>query len=84
MRINLALFLTVLSSSVFIHAQHKQLLYDFYEIPQSLMLNPGVKTPYKWHAGVPLLSGISIQAGTSGISVNDLFANDFKSDSLRG
>ncbi len=76
MRINLALFLTALLSSVFIHAQHKQLLYDFYEIPQSLMQNPGVKTPYKWHAGIPLLSGIGAQAGTSGISVNDLFAND--------
>jgi len=59
-----------------VHAQNKQLLYDFYEIPQSLMLNPGVKVPYKWHVGVPLLSGFSLQAGTSGITVNDLFAND--------
>ncbi|WP_343485500.1 DUF5723 family protein [Allomuricauda sp. d1] len=57
-------------------SQNRQLLYDFYEIPQSLMVNPGVKTPYKWHAGIPLLSGISSQAGTSGITVNDLFAND--------
>lgn len=76
MKINLALIFTVLLSTVFSHAQHKQLLYDFYEIPQSLIENPGVRTPYKWHAGLPLLSGISVQAGASGITLNDLFAND--------
>ncbi|MEM6540641.1 MAG: DUF5723 family protein, partial [Bacteroidota bacterium] len=58
------------------HAQNKQLLYDFYEIPQALLLNPGMKTSYAWHSGIPLLSGLSIQAGTSGITVNDIFAND--------
>ncbi|MBT8238288.1 MAG: hypothetical protein KJN65_06560 [Croceitalea sp.] len=58
------------------NAQNKQVLYDFYEVPQALMLNPGMKTPYKWHTGIPLLSGTSVQAGTSGISVNDIFAND--------
>ncbi len=71
--------LLILTSSLGIgvlYAQNKQLLYDFYEIPQSLMVNPGVKTPYKWHAGIPLVSGIGFQAGTSGITVNDLFAND--------
>ena len=58
------------------YAQNKQLLYDFYEIPQALLLNPGMKTPYAWHSGIPLLSGFSIQAGTSGVTVNDIFAND--------
>lgn len=66
----------VLWGMVVSHAQNKQLLYDFYETPQALMLNPGVRTPYQWHAGLPLLSAISVQAGTSGITVNDLFAND--------
>ncbi|UJH66546.1 DUF5723 family protein [Allomuricauda sp. SCSIO 65647] len=70
------LILTSLLGIGVLYAQNKQLLYDFYEIPQSLMVNPGVKTPYKWHAGIPLLSGIGFQAGTSGITVNDLFAND--------
>lgn len=69
-------FFTILLSMGFLNAQNRQLLYDFYEIPQSLLLNPGVKTPYKWHAGIPLISGIAVQAGTSGITVNDLFAND--------
>ncbi|MGD1947492.1 MAG: DUF5723 family protein [Croceivirga sp.] len=67
---------TILMGVVTSHAQNKQLLYDFYEIPQSLLLNPGVKTPYKWHVGLPLLSGNSVQAGSSGVTVNDLFAND--------
>jgi hypothetical protein len=69
-------FLAILLSMGFISAQNKQLLYDFYETPQSLLLNPGVKTPYKWHAGIPVISGIAVQAGSSGITVNDLFAND--------
>ncbi|MGS0525033.1 DUF5723 family protein [Zobellia nedashkovskayae] len=56
--------------------QNKQLLYDFVEIPQSAMVNPGVDTDFQWYAGVPLLSGISLQAGLSGISVNDIFSND--------
>lgn len=70
------LFLTILLGMAMSYAQNKQLLYDFYEIPQSLMLNPGVRTPYRIHSGIPVLSGISLQAGTSGITVNDLFAND--------
>lgn len=58
------------------HSQNKQLLYDFTEIPQSLMVNPGALTGLDWYAGIPLLSGNSIHAGTSGITVNDLFADD--------
>ena len=57
-------------------AQNKQLLYDFYEIPQTLLLNPGVKTPQKWHAGFPVLSNISFYVASSGVTVGDLFADD--------
>lgn len=57
-------------------AQNKQLLYDFLEIPQAMMINPGMQTSYGWNAGIPLLSGIAGQGGTSGLSVNDLFADD--------
>ena len=62
--------------AIILHAQNKQLLYDFYEIPQSILVNPGVKTMQKWHVGIPALSGLSFQGGTSGVTVNDLFAND--------
>ncbi len=57
-------------------AQNKELLYDFVEVPQALMLNPGMQTSFNWHAGVPMLSGIAVQGATSGLSVNDIFAND--------
>ncbi len=66
------IFLTVLAS----FAQNKQVLYDFNEVPQALLLNPGLETSYDWYAGIPMLSGISVQAGTSGISVDDIFADD--------
>ena len=56
--------------------QNKQLLYNFTDIPQSLMTNPGADVKYKWFAGVPLLSGISMNVGSSGFSAYDLFAND--------
>ncbi|MCK0156199.1 DUF5723 family protein [Cellulophaga sp. F20128] len=62
--------------TMFVCAQNKQLLYDFNEIPQALLLNPGVEIGYKSYVGIPLLSGISFQAGSSGASVNDFFAND--------
>ena len=57
-------------------AQNKQLLYDFYEIPQTLLLNPGVKTPQEWHAGFPVLSNTSFYAASSGVTVGDLFLDD--------
>ncbi len=76
MRMVQKLILVALLCSVNVFAQNKELLYDFYEIPQSLMVNPGVKTSQRWHAGIPVISGISVQGATSGVTVNDLFAND--------
>ncbi len=73
--LGISLFSLFLFSSG-VYAQNKQLLYDFLEIPQALMLNPGMITNYEWHAGIPMLSGISGQGGTSGLTVNDIFAND--------
>ncbi|MGB5553934.1 MAG: DUF5723 family protein [Flavobacteriaceae bacterium] len=70
------IFLALLWVCTFVQGQNKQLLYDFTEIPQSLLLNPGAQTNFKWYSGVPALSGISFQAGSSGVSVNDIFAND--------
>lgn len=65
----------ILSISV-LNAQNRELLYDFIEIPQALLLNPGMQTNFEWYAGIPALSGISFNAGSSGVSVNDLFADD--------
>lgn len=57
-------------------SQNKQVLYDFAELPQTLLLNPGAETYFKYHIGVPLLSGISMEIGSSGFTVADLFLDD--------
>ncbi|GGK26314.1 hypothetical protein GCM10007962_20760 [Yeosuana aromativorans] len=62
--------------SCFAISQNKQLLYGFSEIPQSLLLNPGGKVTNDWYFGIPLLSHIHVNGGTSGTTVYDLFAND--------
>src|SRR5690606_6138775 len=68
--------LSFLLGCILLTAQNKQILYDFTEIPQALMINPGMSTDFQWYAGIPMLSGISLQAGSNGITVNDLFADD--------
>ncbi len=57
-------------------SQNKQILYGFDRIPQTLLINPGVKTNYKYHIGIPLLSGISANVNASGITIADLFRDD--------
>ncbi|MEO8253027.1 MAG: DUF5723 family protein [Flavobacterium sp.] len=57
-------------------SQNKQILYNFTAVPQSMMSNPGADFKYKYYFGVPLLSGISVNAGAKEFSVYDLFAND--------
>ncbi|MFZ9004947.1 MAG: DUF5723 family protein, partial [Robiginitalea sp.] len=57
-------------------AQNRTLLYDFTEIPQSLMVNPGAQAGYEWYAGIPLASGVGVHAGSSGVTVQDIFADD--------
>ncbi|SIS83845.1 hypothetical protein SAMN05421766_104283 [Zobellia uliginosa] len=76
MRAPKLLFIVLFWVGFVAYGQNKQILYDFVEIPQSAMVNPGVDTDFQWYAGVPLLSGLSLQAGLSGVSVNDIFAND--------
>jgi hypothetical protein len=70
------IFMIIVWACTVVHCQNKELVYDFTEIPQALMINPGARNDFEWYAGIPALSGISLQAGISGISANDLFAND--------
>ncbi|WP_136480179.1 DUF5723 family protein [Cognatitamlana onchidii] len=56
--------------------QNKQIIYGFSEIPQSLLVNPGGKVKNKGYVGFPLLSHIHVNAGTSGSTLYDVFAND--------
>lgn len=57
-------------------SQNQQILYNFDKIPQTLLLNPGGETTYKYHIGVPLLSGASANVNISGITVADVFRTD--------
>lgn len=57
-------------------SQNKQVLYDFSSLPQTLMLNPGAEVKHKAHIGFPLLSQISFQAGFTGFSTYDIFADN--------
>lgn len=68
-------FLTIIFSlvGVFAISQNKQILYGFDDIPQSLMLNPGSKVLQKKHYGIPFLSQIHVNGGSSGVSVYDIF-----------
>ena len=54
-------------------AQNKQILYGFEEVPQNLLLNPGTKVPQKMHFGIPFLSQIHVNGGSSGVTVFDIF-----------
>ena len=67
------LFLGVFIS---LHAQNKQLLYGFTDVPQQMLLNPGAQIDYKGFIGVPLLSHIHFNAGVTGFSAFDVFADD--------
>lgn len=56
--------------------QNKQLLYNFEDLPQNLMSNPGSEVNFDLHAGLPLFSQIHISAGSSGVSLYDIFKED--------
>ncbi len=56
--------------------QNKQVLYDFADLPQTLLLNPGAEVSQKFHFGMPLFSQISVQGGFTGFSTYDIFADN--------
>lgn len=70
------LILCFLAISFFSNSQNKQVLYDFAELPQTLLLNPGLEVNYKAHIGVPLISGFSSEIGITGVVLSDVFLAD--------
>ena len=70
------ILILVLLLAIDCFSQNKQILYNFTSVPQSLMTNPGADFKYDWYAGVPFLSGISANVGSSGFSAYDLFADN--------
>ncbi|WP_037373674.1 DUF5723 family protein [Salinimicrobium xinjiangense] len=71
MRIKLLVFIWFISLSA--SAQNKQLIYNFDDLPQNLLTNPGGETNFDMHIGLPLLSQIHLSAGSSGVSLYDIF-----------
>lgn len=71
-------------------AQNKQLLYNVNSLPQNLMSNPGAEARFDRHAGIPFMSHMSFSAGSSGVSMYDIFGeeegtvNDRITNSLAG
>ncbi len=58
------------------YGQHQPLLYNVDDLPQALMLNPGSQVDLTGHIGLPFLSQIHVSAGTSGVSIYDIFRDD--------
>ena len=72
MRILVLIFTFLIGLNSF--SQNKQVLYDFAGLPQTLLLNPGLETDYKFHIGVPLLSGFSSEIKSTGFSLAEIFS----------
>lgn len=66
----------ILCTGISSFAQNKQILYNFTSVPQSLLTNPGSDFKYNFYFGIPLLSGISANVGSSGFLAYDLFADN--------
>lgn len=57
-------------------SQNKAILYDFAGLPQTLLVNPGSETNYNQHFGIPLISGLSAELGSTGLVLSDIFVSD--------
>ncbi|WP_148639409.1 DUF5723 family protein [Aquimarina longa] len=74
-----SVFLLMVLWGVFMHSQNKELLYDFTDLPQSLISNPGTDVKFDYHLGVPFLSHFHLNVGLRGASLYDVFADDDRS-----
>lgn len=68
------LILFFIISGWLVKGQNQQLLYNFEDLPQSLLLNPAAEPTFDFHVGVPLLSKASFSAGTSGVTLHDIYS----------
>lgn len=83
---NRAIFIFFVLCSAMGLTQNNQVLYDFDQIPQTLLLNPGADYSHDIFIGIPFLSGISGHTGVTGVTVYDIFADDGRNinDKIRG
>ena len=54
-------------------SQNKEVLYGLDETPQALLLNPGARVSNSFHIGIPLISHLHFNGGSSGVSAYDIF-----------
>lgn len=54
----------------------QQFAFSFGESPQTLNLNPGAETNFKYHYGIPVFSNVNLNAGITGFDLSDLFLQD--------
>lgn len=54
----------------------QQLNFGFAESPQTLLLNPGAETNFNYHYGLPFLSNLNFDAGSTSFNLGDLFLDD--------
>ncbi|MFD1096828.1 DUF5723 family protein [Salegentibacter chungangensis] len=64
-------------------AQHKPLLYNVDNLPQTLRGNPGAQIKFNSHIGIPFFSQISLSAGSSGVTLFDIFNDENDNVNLR-
>ncbi len=76
MNYKLCLYLLFILFYVNSFAQNNKILYDFDQLPQTLLLNPGSEVDYNKHFGVPFLSNIYFEVGAtnSNITYNKVIA----------
>ena len=86
MNYKLCLYLPFILFYVNSFTQNNQVLYDFDQLPQTLLLNPGAEVDYDKHLGVPFLSNVYFEIGASNkdITYNNIIApSDSAEDVLR-
>lgn len=62
--------------SFFLFSQNKPILFGQKKIPQSLLINPSTPVNYNYHVGIPVLSHIHANVGSTGFNVYDIFSKD--------
>ena len=64
-------------------AQDKPLLYNVDDLPQTLMTNPGAQINFTGHVGIPFFSQIHLSAGSTGVTLHDIFRDDGANINMR-
>ncbi len=73
---NTFLFFAVLFFGNMGFSQNSVNFYNFSSLPQSLIQNPAYNIDKRVHVGIPVLSNVHLDVGSSGVVLYDLFADN--------